>query len=121
MNNTLIDRRKKRHKTAPDSDKPNAGKSFFSWDGDTLVLNILGHPAAKRDRIGKPRGRQLNVFVTAAPRAGHATDHMVKFLATEFGVKASAIKVVSGRKNVNKQLRIHAPSHLPAGIPEYPH
>jgi uncharacterized protein len=91
-------------------------KSFYSWDGDTLVLNILGTPGAKRDAIGKVKGHQLCVSVTAAPRAGRATDHMVRFLADEFGVPVSDIQVVFGRMNVNKQLRIKAPGSLPAII-----
>ena len=31
-------------------------KSFYAWDGDILVLNVLGTPSAKRDIIGKPIG-----------------------------------------------------------------
>lgn len=87
---------------------------FFRWEGDTLVVNILGKPSAKVDAIGKPKGHQLKVSVTAAPRAGRATDHMVRFLADEFGVATSDIEVVFGRMNVNKQLRIKAPTRLPA-------
>ncbi len=82
-------------------------------DGETLVLNILGSPRAKADVIGQPKGLQLRVSVTAAPVAGRATDHMVRFLAAEFGVTPGDITVVFGRFNVNKQLRIHAPKHLP--------
>jgi uncharacterized protein (TIGR00251 family) len=91
-------------------------KSFYTWEGDTLVLNILGTPNAKRDAIGKVKGHQLCVSVTAVPRAGRATDHMVRFLAAEFGVAVSAIEVVFGRMNVNKQLRIKAPTRLPSVI-----
>ena len=91
-------------------------KPFHTWDGDTLVLNILGTPNAKRDAIGKIKGHQLCVSVTAVPRAGRATDHMVRFLADEFGVAVSDIHVVSGRMNVNKQLRIKAPKRLPSVI-----
>ena len=87
---------------------------FFWWEDDTLVINILGKPSASRDAIGKPKGAQLNVSVTAAPRLGRATDHMVRFLAAEFGVSPSAIEVVFGRFNVNKQLRVKAPAKLPA-------
>ncbi|WP_193377112.1 DUF167 domain-containing protein [Geobacter sp. OR-1] len=89
-------------------------KPVYTWDGDTLVLNILGTPNAKRDAIGKMKGHQLCVSVTAVPRAGRATDHMVRFLADEFGVSVSDIQVVFGRMNVNKQLRIKAPKRLPA-------
>jgi uncharacterized protein (TIGR00251 family) len=90
--------------------------SFCAWDGDTLVLNILGQPSAKRDAIGKPKGHQLKVSVTEAPVAGRATDHMVRFLAGQFGVSVGDIEVVFGRYNVNKQLRIRAPRKLPAVI-----
>jgi uncharacterized protein len=89
------------------------------WDGDTLVLNILGQPNAARDAIGKIQGHQLKVSVTAAPVAGRATDHMVRFLAAKFGVKPGDIEVVFGRFNVNKQLRIRAPQKLPAVIAKH--
>ena len=88
--------------------------SFFWWEDDTLVINILGKPGAGRDAIGKPKGAQLKVSVTAAPHLGRATDHMVRFLAGEFGVSPAAIEVVFGRFNVNKQLRIKAPTKFPA-------
>lgn len=88
----------------------------FAWDGDTLVLYILGKPSDKQDAIGKIHGNQLRVSVTAAPRAGKATDHMVKFLAKQFGVTPNDIEVVSGRMNVNKKLRIKAPRQLPSVI-----
>ncbi len=90
------------------------GDSFFAWDGDVLVVNILGKPSASKDAIGKPKGTQLKVSVTAAPLNGKATDHMVRFLAPLFGVSVAAIEVVFGQENVNKQLRIKAPAKLPA-------
>ena len=93
-----------------------AKRPFYSWEGEVLVLNILGTPNAKHDAIGKVKGHQLCVSVTAVPRAGRATDHMVRFLAGEFGVAVSDIEVVFGRMNVNKQLRIRAPKRLPSVI-----
>ncbi len=93
--------------------------SFCAWDGTTLVLNILGKPGANRDAIGKVKGKQLTVSVTADPVAGRATDHMVRYLAGEFGVGVHDIQVVFGRFNVNKQLRIKSPVKLPAVINKY--
>ena len=90
------------------------GNSFFVWDGDTLVVNILGKPGSKVDAIGKPKGTQLKVSVTASPEGGRTTDCMVRFLAPLFGVPVSHIEVVFGQTNVNKQLRIKAPQKLPA-------
>ena len=60
-------------------------ENYFFWDGDTLVVNILGRPSATKDAIGKPKGNQLKVSVTASPQQGRATDHMLRFLAPLFG------------------------------------
>jgi uncharacterized protein (TIGR00251 family) len=90
-----------------------ADNSFFRWDGDTLVVNVLGKPAAAKDAVGKPKGAQLKVSVTAQPLNGRATDHMVRFLAPLFGVAVRDIEVVFGRESIHKQLRIHAPSRWP--------
>ncbi|WP_426991434.1 DUF167 domain-containing protein [Methylomonas sp. CM2] len=87
--------------------------SFCAWDGDVLVLNVLGTPSAKRDVIGKPKGAQLKISVTATPEDGKATDHMVRFLAREFGVTIKDIQVVFGQYHINKQLRIRMPKRLP--------
>jgi len=97
----------------------SATGSFCEWDGETLVLNVLGKPGASRDAIGKAKGHQLNISVTAAPVAGRATDHMVRFLAAEFEVAARDIQVVFGRFNVNKQLRIRSPKRVPAVIAKH--
>jgi len=87
--------------------------TFYNWDKDTLVLNILGTPSAKINKIGKVKGQQLKVCVTSAPEKGKATKAMIRFLAKEFGVKQSAIEVVYGSMNINKQLRIKLPKKLP--------
>lgn len=89
---------------------------FYEWDGDVLVLNILGTPSAKRDVIGKVRANQLKVSVRAQPEGGKATDYMVGFLAKEFGVSVSSIEVVYGRESIHKQLRIKAPKKFPNSI-----
>ena len=91
---------------------PRDMKSFYAWDDDVLVLNILGTPSAKKDIIGKPKGNQLKISVTAAPVGGRATDHMVKWLAKVFEVHRSDIEVVFGRMSIHKQLRITRPKKL---------
>ena len=99
--------------SAPGKRAKPIDEPFFFWDGDVLVVNILGRPNAARDEIGTPKGNQLRVSVTARPVRGLATDHMLRFLAPHFGVLPGAIEVVFGRMNVNKQLRIRSPARLP--------
>lgn len=105
---------KSQAKPEPKAPRNTTGDTFFGWDGDVLVLNVLGKPSASKDAIGKPKGTQLKISVTAAPKDGKATDYMVRFLAPLFGVAVSDIEVVFGQENVNKQLRIRAPKKLPA-------
>jgi len=91
-------------------------QTFCHWEDDTLVLNILGRPRAKKTKIGKVIGKQLEIHVAENPVRGKATAHLVKFLAEEFEVAESAITVVFGVYNVNKQVRIVGPARLPAVI-----
>ena len=113
----MAEKKASKQKTAKEvSANPKKMSSFCGWDGDTLILNVLGTPGAKQDVIGKVKGNQLKISVTEAPRAGKATDHMVRFLAKEFEVSPAEIVVVFGRMNINKQLRIKAPKNLPSVI-----
>lgn len=100
--------------------RQRTGDSFYAWDGDTLILNILGKPAAPKDAIGKPHGTALKVSVTAPPEDGRATAHMLRFLAREFGVAAADVELVFGLASVHKQVRIRAPKRLPAVIAAAP-
>ena len=95
---------------------PQKAAPCYYWEEDTLVLNILGRPNAKRDAIGKVVGHQLEVYAAAIPRMGGATAHMMHYLAGVFDVPVGAIQVVFGVRNVNKQIRIKSPKHLPAPI-----
>lgn len=91
--------------------------AFCHWEGDILVLNVLGRPRAAETRIGRVIGEQLEIHVAEKPVRGRATAHMVRFLAGEFQVDEDAIEVVFGVYKVDKQLRITAPRRLPAVIP----
>jgi uncharacterized protein (TIGR00251 family) len=100
----------------PVHNNPKELNSFYAWENDVLILNVLGTPSAKRDAIGKPFGNQLKISVREAPVGGKATDYMVRFLAGEFDISTKDIEVVKGRFNVNKQLRIKNPQNLPPEI-----
>ena len=97
---------------------PRDMKNFYAWDGDELVLNVLGTPGAKRDKILSPRGNELKISVKVAPEQGKATEYMIKFLAKTFGVKKTDIRVVFGQTTINKQFRIKNPTKLIDGIEE---
>jgi len=91
-------------------------ESFYKFDGDDLVLNVLGTPGAKQDKILSARGNQLKISVKAAPEQGKATEYMIKFLTKVFGVKKSDIVLLYGQTTLSKQFRIKSPKKLPPVI-----
>jgi uncharacterized protein len=93
--------------------KTTSKDSFFFWEGDVLVFNVLGKPSASKDAIGKVQGNQLKISVTESPERGKATDHMVKFLSKVFGVPVKNIEVVFGQTSIHKQLRVTRPQKIP--------
>lgn len=97
----------------------NREDSFFHFEEETLVLNVLGTPSAKVDKIGKIRGDQLKIAIKAAAEDGKATDYMIKFLAKEFGVKKADIELTFGLTSINKQFKIKAPKKFPQVMSEF--
>ena len=94
--------------------------TFYHWEGNILVLNILGRPCARRNAIGRVMGKRLEIHVAENPSRGKATAELVQFLAEVFQVPKSAITVIYGVYSVNKQLRVTAPKYLPSIIPAPP-
>jgi len=93
--------------------------SFFHFEGEDLILNVLGTPSAKVDKIGKIRGNQLKIAIKAAAEDGKATDYMIKFIAKEFGVKKADIELTFGLTSINKQFKIKSPKKFPKVISEF--
>lgn len=94
-------------------------KLFYHFEDEILVLNVLGTPSAKVDKIGKIRGDQLKIAIKAAGENGKATNYMIKFLAKEFGVKKSDIELVFGLTSINKQFKISNPKKFPKVMQEF--
>jgi hypothetical protein len=118
--NKSRERKQTNHAQNPEgAERTKSPTGFCYWENDVLVLNVLGTPSAKCDKIGKAKGNQLKISVKAVPRGGRATDYMVNFLSHEFAVNVSAIEVVFGRTNVNKQLRIKTPQKLPPVVDKF--
>jgi uncharacterized protein len=85
---------------------------FFRWDGGDLVLTVRVQPRASRDEILADALR-LRVRITAPPVEGAANEHLLRFLAAQFGVAPSRVSLVRGKKARDKLVRISSPSQLP--------
>ncbi len=91
-------------------------EEFYEWRDNTLILNVLGTPNAKQDKILKPKGTQLKISVKKEPEDGKATEYMIRFLSCEFGVHNKEIELVYGLTTPSKQFHIKNPKKLPSFI-----
>jgi len=89
---------------------------WYQWDGEDLLLAVHVQPKASRDRIDGTHGERLKVRITAPPVDGRANEHLLKFLACEFGVPRRQVVLVSGETGRSKRIRIERPARLPAGL-----
>ena len=86
---------------------------FYEWRGKDLLLNIHVQTRAKENVITGLHGYRLKLRINAAPVDNKANQHIVNYLANEFNVKQSDIKLISGLKHRDKQMRIKQPTQLP--------
>jgi len=86
----------------------------YAWhDADDLVLRLYIQPKASGDRIVGPHGDEIKVTIVAPPVDGQANEHLLRFIAKQFGVAKSLVSIEKGESGRHKQLRIAAPRRIP--------
>ena len=91
--------------------------TFYEWQGKDLLLRIKAQPKASKDEFAGVLGDRLKIRITAAPIDGKANQHLIKFLAGQFKVSKSHIKLIAGDNAREKRFKIHAPKQLPNIVP----
>lgn len=90
--------------------------SYWQWQGEDLLLQILVQPKAGKDEIAGPHGDELKVRIKAPPVDGAANQALVKYFSKLFKVPKSHITILSGETSRHKRLCIQSPRCLPEGI-----
>lgn len=90
--------------------------NWFRREGADLVLQIQVQPRAKSDTIAGVIGDCLKVRLTAPPVDGRANEHLVAYLAKQFGVPRSHVVLERGASSKRKLLRILSPQKLPENL-----
>jgi uncharacterized protein (TIGR00251 family) len=94
----------------------NADQQGARWEGRDLILRVRVQPRASKDEVVGLQGGSVKIRITAPPIDGKANAHLIRFLATTFGVPKSRIRILSGETGREKRLHIESPSKLPACI-----
>jgi hypothetical protein len=90
---------------------------WYQWDGDDLLLAVHIQPRSSRDCIDGTHGDRLKIRITAPPADGRANEHLVRFLAGEFGVPRRRVTLLAGTSARAKRIRIERPARIPGGLP----
>ncbi len=70
-----------------------------------MFLEIKAFPKSSREEIVKKDGR-IKAYIKAAPDKGKANRALVELVAKEYGVKRSAVRIVSGLTSRKKTVEI---------------
>jgi uncharacterized protein (TIGR00251 family) len=71
-----------------------------------IILKVHLQPKASRNEIVGPYRDGIKVKVTAPPIEGKANEALILFLAKEFRISISSIKILKGLHSREKTLRI---------------
>jgi uncharacterized protein (TIGR00251 family) len=73
---------------------------------DGILLRIKLVPRSTQNRIDGRHGDAIKIRLNAPPVDGKANAALIRFIAGELGISASAIAITSGETSRNKTLRI---------------
>ncbi|GAA6132502.1 DUF167 family protein [Halopseudomonas sabulinigri] len=90
--------------------------AFYSWRGETLLLDLHLQPGASRIGFAGLHGERLKVRISAPPVDGKANSLLLAFLADAFAVSKQQVSLLSGQSSRQKRIAIHAPQQLPAEL-----
>ncbi|WP_127958681.1 DUF167 family protein YggU [Serratia microhaemolytica] len=90
--------------------------SALTLTEDGLVMRCYIQPKASRDQIVGLHGDEIKIAITAPPVDGQANAHLIKFIAKQFAVAKSDIRLERGELGRHKQLHIRNPQQLPVLI-----
>jgi hypothetical protein len=85
----------------------------YYWENGVLILNLHLQPKASKDEWVGLHGERLKLRITAPPVDGKANQHLISWLAKEFGVSKTACVLICGETGRQKKVAIHSPQRFP--------
>ena len=84
--------------------------AYVSESGFGVVIKVQVQTRASRDEVVGSHGDSLKVRITAAPVAGAANKHLLKFLAKQLKIPQGQLSLKSGATSRAKSIAIEGMS-----------
>jgi len=88
-------------------------QAWFEWRDNTLRLQLHLQPKASKDAVSGLHGQRLKIRITAPPVDGKANTHLRAWLAKQFGVPKSRVRILRGELGRDKLVSIENPGREP--------
>jgi len=73
----------------------------------TVELKVYVQPGGRKSEFLGEHGDAIKIRIAAPPVDGAANEELIRFLAEHYGVRRSAIEILSGHTSRNKRVRIN--------------
>jgi uncharacterized protein (TIGR00251 family) len=84
--------------------------AFVQESKEGVTLKVRVQPRSSRDEVVGPHQDAVKIRITAAPVAGRANTHLLKFLAKRLKIPRTGIVVQSGAASRTKTIAIQGMS-----------
>ncbi len=89
---------------------------WYRWEGNTLLLSIRVQPRASRSEVVGPLGKLLKIRLAAPPVEGEANRQLIRFLAREFRLPKSRVRLLRGESGRTKSVAVDEPRVVPSWL-----
>jgi len=89
---------------------------YYHRKDNLLILSVYIQPNAKQNEVVGLHDNDLKIKIKSRPIDGKANKELIKFLAQQFDIPLSKIKLASGENSRHKILHIDSPSQIPQNI-----
>ena len=80
--------------------------SWYSREGETIILTLHVQPGAKRSEIAGLHGDALKIRLAAPAIEGRANEALLRFIAESFGVPQRNVQLRQGAQSRHKRVEV---------------
>jgi uncharacterized protein (TIGR00251 family) len=90
--------------------------TWYSRNGDTIILMLHIQPGAKQSVISGLHGDALKIRLAAPPVEGRANEALLRFIADQLDVPLRNVELTQGAQSRHKRVEVRGSKVNPEGL-----